>query len=71
MEIIRKATEEDIPAVAEIFEHVIDREETVKVNVGWKRGVYPTEDTAREALAAGDLYVLEDDGRIVATGRIN
>ena len=71
MDILRKATEEDIPAVAEIFEHVIDREETVKVNVGWKRGVYPTEDTAREALAAGDLYVLEDDGRIVATGRIN
>ena len=71
MEIIRKATEKDIPAVAEIFEHVIDREETVKVNVGWKRGVYPTEDTAREALAVGDLYVLEDDGKIFATGRIN
>lgn len=53
MEIIRKATEEDIPAVAEIFEHVIDREETVKVNVGWKRGVYPTEDTAPGGACGG------------------
>ena len=35
------------------------------------RGVYPTESFARKALAAGDLFVLEDGGKICATARIN
>ena len=47
---IRKATQDDIPAIAAIYERIHDREEAGAGATGWKRGVYPTEATARAAL---------------------
>ena len=60
---IRKATAEDIPAVAAIYEAILQREEQGELVIGWQRGVYPTEETARQALAAGTLYVMEEEPR--------
>ena len=51
---IRKAAERDVLPVAAIYEHIISEEEAGRVCIGWQRGVYPTEHTAREAIAAGD-----------------
>ncbi len=68
---IRKATEADIPAVAAIYDRIHTEEERGLGETGWVRGIYPTEDTAREALAAGELYVLEEEGRVFAAARIN
>ena len=39
--------------------------------IGWIRGVYPTENTAKEAVKNEDLFVMTDAGRIVAAARIN
>ncbi len=68
---IRKATNRDIPAVSGIYDRIHDAEAAGRLTTGWLRGVYPTEATARAALEAGDLFVLEDGGRVVAAGRIN
>ena len=68
---IRKATQDDIPAIAAIYERIHDREEAGAGATGWKRGIYPTEATARAALNAGDLFVDERGGRIAAAARIN
>ena len=68
---IRKAAERDVLPVAAIYEHIIFAEEAGRVCIGWKRGIYPTEHTAREALAAGELFVMADGGEIVAAARIN
>ena len=68
---IRKATEADISAVAAIYDALLDREEQGLLTTGWTRGVYPTEQTARDALAAGTLYVLEDGGRVTAAAKID
>ena len=68
---IRKATEADISAVAAIYDALLDREEQGLLSTGWTRGVYPTEQTARDALAAGTLYVLEDGGRVTAATKID
>ncbi len=68
---IRKAAERDVLPVAAIYEHIISEEEAGRVCIGWKRGVYPTERTARESLAAGELFVMADGGEIVAAARIN
>ena len=68
---IRKATPADIPAIAAIYEAILDLEEAGRTTIGWQRGVYPTADTARAAIGAGDMYVLEDGGSVVASGRIN
>ena len=68
---IRKAAERDVLPVAVIYEHIISEEEAGRVCIGWQRGVYPTEHTAREAIAAGELFVMADGGEIVAAARIN
>ena len=68
---IRKATEADIPAVTAIYNVLLDREEQGLLTTGWTRGVYPTEQTARDALAAGTLYVMEDGGRVTAAAKID
>ena len=68
---IRKATDRDISAIADIYARIHKAEAAGRLSTGWLKDVYPTEATARAALAAGDLFVLEDGGRVVAAARIN
>ena len=68
---IRKAVEADLPAVAAIYDKLHTEEENGRATIGWIRGVYPTEDTARQALAREDLFVQEDGGKIVGAAIIN
>lgn len=68
---IRKATRADIPHISRIYEKIHDAEEAGLMSIGWERGTYPTEKTAVNALAADELYVLEEGGEILATARIN
>lgn len=68
---VREGKQEDIPEIVKIYEHIMDDEESGKNVTGWIRGVYPTEKTAQETLDAGELFVMEEDGRIVAAARIN
>ena len=69
--LVRKAVPADIPAVTAIYEALLDREERDELSTGWTRGVYPTEQTALDALAAGTLYVLEDGGRVAAAAKLD
>ena len=68
---IRKGTLADVPRAAEIYEHILDKEEAGMTATGWIRGVYPTEETAREAAEAGELFVLSEKGTRAAVARIN
>lgn len=68
---IRKATMADADRISEIYEAIHTEEEAGRAVIGWIRGVYPTKATAEAAIAAGDMFVLEDNGRIVASARIN
>lgn len=68
---IRKATQADIPAVADIYDHILTEEEAGRATIGWIRGVYPTQQTAQDALEAGDLFVLEADGAVAAAAKLN
>lgn len=73
---IRQAVREDIPSIAAIYDAILRDEEAGKVTIGWARGVYPTEQTALDALAKGTLFVCEDDDgegntRIVAAAKID
>ena len=68
---IRNARPEDIPEVAAIYDHILTEQEQGRAAIGWIRGVYPTEKTAREALDAGDLFVLVEEGTVLAAARIN
>ena len=68
---IRLATEKDIKAIAEIYEDIHTDEEAGKLSIGWQRGIYPTEQTAADSVAKGDMFVCERDGIIVAAAKIN
>ena len=71
MEGIRKAVLEDIPQVAAIYDHILTEEEQGRAAVGWIRGVYPTRQTALDALEAGTLFVLEQEGSVAAAAKID
>ena len=68
---IRKATAEDIPDIVRIYDEIHDREASGEVTTGWLRGVYPVRKTAEDAVARGDMFVLEEEGGIIGTGIIN
>lgn len=70
---IRLATHKDIATVAAIYDSVLKQEEQGLLSIGWQRGVYPTEDTARQGVLRGDLFVFEDNDtqKIVAAAIIN
>ncbi len=68
----RPGRDRDIPEVLWLYDSIFSREEETGVFIsGWGRGVYPLESDVRQALDAGDLYVLERAGRLAAAGRIN
>lgn len=66
-----KATSEHIDAIAAIYGRIIDAQEQGRLTVGWQRGVYPTRQTALDALGRGDLFVCVDGGQVVAAAIIN
>ena len=67
---IRKATAADLPDVAGIYDAITALEAERKMT-GWKPGIYPTGRDAMDSLEKGQLFVMEKDGYLVATGRIN
>lgn len=70
--IIRKADcEKDIIAAAAIYEEIHSEEEAGRLTVGWARGVYPTIADARSSYEKGELFVLELEGEVAASARIN
>ena len=68
---IRKACQADIPSIAAIYERILAVQDRGILSTGWVRGVYPTEKTAQEALEKGELFVLEEEGGILAAAKIN
>ena len=69
--VFRKASAADVSAVEEIYNDIHTKEENGKLTIGWIRGIYPTRATAEGALERGELFVLEDKGRVVGAGIIN
>lgn len=68
---VRRAEQKDLEAVALIYEAVHDGIESGRLNTGWERGVYPTAKTSEAAFSRGELYVAEEQGKIIASAVIN
>ena len=67
----RKAAKEDIAAISRIYAATHAAEECGKLTIGWMRDVYPTPETAEEALQRGDLFVGVAGDAIFGTAIIN
>ena len=61
------ATEADILPLAQMYERVHDELEGREDSPGWNRGSYPSEASARRALAGGGLYVAKIGEQIVGS----
>ena len=68
---IRKAVPSDLDGVEAIYNELHQAEEDGTAVIGWIRGIYPVRATAEAALQRDDLFVLEQDGRILGAGIIN
>lgn len=68
---VRSGEERDIAAIVGIYDRILAKEEQSGSFTGWKRGVYPTGEDVRSMLADGELYVMEENGTVVAAARIN
>ena len=68
---IRKATRQDLEAVVRLYDEIHCAEETGLISTGWKRGIYPSRQSALAALERDDLFVLEEENRIIGSGIIN
>lgn len=67
----RKAVEQDLDRITEIYNEVHTEEEAGRTTIGWIRSIYPTRETVEIAFAADDLFVEVEDEKIVAAARIN
>ena len=69
--IIRKATANDVDAVAEIYNEIHTEIEKGNLYTGWVREIYPLKSTAQNAFEKDWLFVAEDEGEIVSAAIIN
>ena len=67
---IRKANLSDLDSIELIYNDIHSAEENGSTTIGWIRNIYPTRKTAENAIARGDMFVLEE-GTILGTGIIN
>ena len=67
----RKAVPGDLDQIAAIYDAIHTEEESGRATIGWIRAIYPTRQTAADAIRAGDMYVAEEEGRIVASAKID
>lgn len=65
---VRAATMADLPAVALLYDELCDALAAGTNWPGWKKGVYPAQEDAEQAIQAGTLYLAEDAaGRLVGS----
>ena len=67
---IRKANKNDIAKIVEIYNKILSNEENGLISIGWIRGIYPTYNTAKDAIERGDLFVYENEKKTVAASAI-
>ena len=67
---IRKANINDVPKIAEIYDRILLNEEKGLISTGWIKEVYPTSKTAKDAIDRDDLFVYENEEKIVEASAI-
>ena len=68
---VSKAKKSDIDSIEKIYDRIHDGEEKGLTTIGWIRSIYPTRKTAEDALSRDDLFVMTDNGKVVAAAVIN
>ncbi|MDI9469776.1 MAG: GNAT family N-acetyltransferase [Bacillota bacterium] len=67
----RAARAADLESLVAFYDDIIDWLDATTNYPRWIRGVYPAADYLGAAIRAGELFLLEEDGRILAAGGLN
>ena len=69
---VRKARQQDVSAIAAIYDKSIEYEDAHEKYSRWEKGVYPTQKTARTAYDNGTLFAVTDsEDNVVGTVILN
>lgn len=66
-----KANENDYASVKAFYWKLIDEMQSENDKIGWKKGIYPSDDYLVRSLAAGELYKLTEDDKMYACVILN
>lgn len=69
--IFEKATLEDYGTIRNFYWKLIDEMQSENDKIGWKKGIYPSDDYLMHSLANGELYKLTNDDRMYACVILN
>ena len=64
LELIRKATIEEVERVVNYYHNVIDAMEGSMYNPCWKKNIYPSDDYIKKAIENQNMFIGFDKGRI-------
>lgn len=68
---IRKATPKDISAIEKTYTDLLSHEKNTVNYSNWQPGLYPTVRTAEKSVAAGTMFVVEEEHTVKASAIIN
>lgn len=69
--IFQKAHINDFERIKSFYWDLIDGMQDQNDVIGWKKGIYPTDEFLRESLLRGELFTLEEDGQLYACTILN
>ena len=68
---MESARREDAQEILDLYSLVIDVVNASTVRLGWNVEIYPDRLFIEKAIAAGEMFILRKDGRIVAAAAVN
>lgn len=68
---IRRANLHDLDRIEAIYNEIHSEIEAGRMPIRWTRGIYPARDIAEDSIRRREMFVLEFEGEIVASARIN
>ena len=69
--IFQKAHINDFERIKNFYWDLIDEMQDQNDVIGWKKGIYPTDEFLQESLLRGELFTLEEDGQLYACTVLN
>lgn len=67
----QKAKPEDLRRVRDFYWNLIDEMKSENEKIGWKKGIYPTDEYLQDSILNGELYLLTNESGLCACVILN
>ena len=69
--VFERAEEKDFSAIKQLYWDAIDCMDANNASIGWRKGIYPSDEFIKESIAKGEMFVLKDDESLLAVVILN